>query len=601
MGWNTYSATNTYEGETTVTPSYSISVDDCPHNHAFAKSNNGTGSVSFDLSASGYPFNLEVSTDGGVNWSDLGNVNSSSHTEELTLSEGQYEVVFRVKEEPTTITEVITTGVGLIFSINGHSNAVSRGNNHQTLVPSVNGVKAFMFSNAHEIKEAVDPLDSITGSVYGAANDSWSNIGGHWAILFANKWLEDNPNTPIMLVPTARSGSKLEDWEPSTSTGTLYGVMAARIEAAGGVSAFLFAISSSESVEGIDYDVSYARHELLFDAIKADYNVPVYLASVQNYTNRADEIVVPAKQVAQDFARNRQEIVSWSSIWSMDLSTSDGIHVESDSQLQTYGYAAYNAVVYGDNSCLISVPSSTDGIYQLTLYSGSNSVMDEPILMRNGQAATATFPFSSGALTGQITNGTDTYPLNGFVGGTLVAEIPNQPPVANAGPAQSVAAGVLVQVSASGSNDGDGTIVGWKWRETTNSGITLSSTTSENISFTSPVSDTAQTVTLELIVTDDDGVDSAPVYVDFNVAAEVVAPTLETLSIEIKGSGTGSHEVTVFLASDISTPIYSGLATFVNDRMVVESSDFSSGQQVVGLWLGNNYPATGCAFYGVVS
>lgn len=177
----------------------------------------------------------------------------------------------------------------------------------------------------------------------------------------------------------------------------------------------------------------------------------------------------------------------------------------------------------------------------------------------------------------------------------------SQPPIANAGPNQSVEAGVLVQVSASASSDGDGTIVGYKWRETTNSGITLSSTTAENISFTSPVSDTAQTVTLELIVTDDDGVDSAPVYVDFNVAAEVVAPTLETLSIEIKGSGTGSHEVTVFLASDISTPIYSGLATFVNDRMVVESSDFSSGQQVVGLWLGNNYPATGGAFYGVVS
>lgn len=96
----------------------------------------------------------------------------------------------------------------------------------------------------------------------------------------------------------------------------------------------------------------------------------------------------------------------------------------------------------------------------------------------------------------------------------------NAAPTANAGPDQSVAAGELVQVSASGSTDGDGTIVGWKWRETTNSGVTLSSTTAENISFTSPVSDTAQTVTLELIVTNDKGADSAPVYVNFNVAAE---------------------------------------------------------------------------------
>lgn len=102
-----------------------------------------------------------------------------------------------------------------------------------------------------------------------------------------------------------------------------------------------------------------------------------------------------------------------------------------------------------------------------------------------------------------------------------VSEMPNQPPTANAGPDQSVAAGVLVQLSASGSSDNDGTIVGYKWRETTNSGVVLSSTAAENISFTSPVSDTAQTVTLELIVTDDGGLDSAPVYVDFNVAAEV--------------------------------------------------------------------------------
>lgn len=104
---------------------------------------------------------------------------------------------------------------------------------------------------------------------------------------------------------------------------------------------------------------------------------------------------------------------------------------------------------------------------------------------------------------------------------TDAVEVPNQPPTANAGSNQSVDAGVLVQVSASGSSDGDGTIVGYKWRETTNSGITLSSSTAENISFTSPVSDTEQTVTLELIVTDDDGVDSAPVYVDIDVAAEV--------------------------------------------------------------------------------
>lgn len=109
-----------------------------------------------------------------------------------------------------------------------------------------------------------------------------------------------------------------------------------------------------------------------------------------------------------------------------------------------------------------------------------------------------------------------------------VEAIPNTAPTANAGADQSnISAGALVQVSASGSTDGDGTIVGYSWRETTNVGVTLSSTTEENITFTAPTSSTAQTVTLELIVTDDDGVESAPDTVNFLVNAVVVPPQPE--------------------------------------------------------------------------
>ena len=96
----------------------------------------------------------------------------------------------------------------------------------------------------------------------------------------------------------------------------------------------------------------------------------------------------------------------------------------------------------------------------------------------------------------------------------------NTPPTANAGTGATVAAGVLVNVSGSASSDGDGTIVSYEWEEITSVGVSLSSTTGENISFTSPTSNSQQTVTLQLTVTDDGGLtDTATVT--FTVEAEV--------------------------------------------------------------------------------
>lgn len=97
----------------------------------------------------------------------------------------------------------------------------------------------------------------------------------------------------------------------------------------------------------------------------------------------------------------------------------------------------------------------------------------------------------------------------------------NVPPTANAGAGGTVAAGVQVNVSGSASSDGDGTIVSYEWAEITSVGVSLSSTTGENISFTSPTANSQQTVTLQLTVTDDGGLtDTATVT--FTVEAEVL-------------------------------------------------------------------------------
>ena len=78
----------------------------------------------------------------------------------------------------------------------------------------------------------------------------------------------------------------------------------------------------------------------------------------------------------------------------------------------------------------------------------------------------------------------------------------NQAPIANAGPVQIVQEGELVTLDASASNDPDGDNLTYLW--TAPEGITLSSTTAVNPTFTAPLLDNEQTFTFFLEVCDAD-------------------------------------------------------------------------------------------------
>ena len=81
----------------------------------------------------------------------------------------------------------------------------------------------------------------------------------------------------------------------------------------------------------------------------------------------------------------------------------------------------------------------------------------------------------------------------------------NQAPVADAGRDQSVDAGEMVTLDGTGSNDPDGTVESYLWRQTGGTSlVTLSSNSTRTATFAAPDGG-AETLTFRLTVTDDDG------------------------------------------------------------------------------------------------
>ncbi len=94
---------------------------------------------------------------------------------------------------------------------------------------------------------------------------------------------------------------------------------------------------------------------------------------------------------------------------------------------------------------------------------------------------------------------------------------PNVPPVASAGPNQTVDAATVVTLNGGGSNDPDGTIASYAWTQTAGTTVTLSSGTAAQPTFTAPGVAAATTLTFSLTVTDNRGATSPAATVSITV------------------------------------------------------------------------------------
>lgn len=486
----------------------------------FDWNNNTSAAVDFSVSFSGSPTSIERSIDGGQTWQVATSSPTSPYNESLSLAAGMYDVRYRFGND-NSITDSVSVGVGPVIVLIGHSNIMQLGDNNQVLQPSVNGVNAYMYGLDGNWKVAQDPLHSNANIQYSVGSDP--SAGGTSWILFANQWLVDNPSIPIAFIPCAKGGTQATDWTYSTSTSTLYGAMRARVSAAANnnVDAFMCGFGGNEARFAVSYSQLTATLESIANSLQADYSAPMYFMPLQNYTTANRPVgdgrtngKVAMSSAVMDFVASRSNCFIWASVFATDLDVgpnADGVHFKTDSQLTDLFNASYSSYVRGDTQCSISVPDAVDGIYTLSL-SGSGYSVEYPVYVESGVANTSGFELDINIpISGEVSNGTDVYPLNGFVGGTL-SEV--QPPVANAGQDQSVAAGATVQLDGAGSSIG-GT---YEWVQVSGPTVKLVNADSAKARIITPQVTQDEQVVMGLTVTVD-GIASVQSTVTINIAS----------------------------------------------------------------------------------
>ncbi len=124
-----------------------------------------------------------------------------------------------------------------LFILAGQSNMSGRGE----LLPEITNPKIFVFGNDYKWHLASEPVDDATGQIDKVSQDF--HAGYSPAFSFARQLLKYNPNQIIGLIPCAKGGSSIAEWQRNLSEKSLYGSCLKRVKMAaknGHISGVLF-------------------------------------------------------------------------------------------------------------------------------------------------------------------------------------------------------------------------------------------------------------------------------------------------------------------------------------------------------------------------
>ncbi len=166
------------------------------------------------------------------------------------------------------------------------------------------------------------------------------------------------------------------------------------------------------------------------------------------------------------------------------------------------------------------------------------------------EANTATPGFTAPATPGTLTFQLTVKDSSGQTAADTVNVIVNVPPVAEAGPDQTVTAGSTVTLNGAASHDDGGTIISYAWTQTAGTSVALTGVDTATPNFAAP--NESGTLTFTLTVTDDNGAtasDTVNISVDLPPVAEAGPDQAVTSGATVTLNGTGSYDPDGTIAS----------------------------------------------------
>ena len=167
---------------------------------------------------------------------------------------------------------------------------------------------------------------------------------------------------------------------------------------------------------------------------------------------------------------------------------------------------------------------------------------------------------------------------SGGGGGGTTNPPANVAPVANAGADQTVNELTTVTLDGSGSSDADGSISTYAWSQVAGTNVTLDESNPAMPTFVAPDLAADETLSFELVVTDDDGRASAADTVNIDVVASVSPPG----GIARTGVAVAAGPITGFGSIIVNGISYDTASTaFTRDGSPSSQGDFKAGETVI--------------------
>lgn len=380
-----------------------------------------TANVTIDGTYSGAPAAIERSVDSGAWVTAIASLASGVWADTFSLPTGQHSISYRFSNNPSITRTVEPIAVGDVFACAGQSNISGRGLSNQTFSSSAGGITAYLFGNDDNYKQLADPYDINLGQIDNVSDDGLAT--GAWVVRFANEWLANN-EVPIGFIPCAKGGSSIAQWSRSTLPSTLYGSMKRRIESVGGVAAVLWQQGEADSADAsvITQAQYQSALEQLAADIQSDFNaetfvIPLHTISAAGFTRQG--II---RQAQLDAASASANIRIAQPLTDIDLSAGDGLHFQTNEQLDLVAVRMYNSYVGDVSDLVISVSGIPDGSYKTVILDQSDNVLyNASATYSSGSATITALPVPSGViLEGYVIDNANPHVSGAVITGTTV-------------------------------------------------------------------------------------------------------------------------------------------------------------------------------------